>query len=194
MRAKSSAKWREWTKQTWQPTCGLTPALKTNSTSGKRTFYEAKKVETFGLPSYWRNTSQWSTEGSKPAMHHEKLFLWFGTLREILWPMTSTTYLFGLQHADTGVLPYHELLTSICDNCRCVYVCWMRERVHVYTEVLICTQSYNMLLSQVKDFIAIYLTVIPLIPVFRFWTSCLFDWEIFNVIHAWTDVYWVARP
>lgn len=62
----------------------------------------------------------------------------------------------GLQHANTGVLPYHGLLTSICDNCRCVYVCWMRECVHVYTEVLICTQSYNMLLSQVKDFIPIY--------------------------------------
>ncbi len=71
-----------------------------------------------------------------------------------------------------------------------VYTCVGCENVCiVYTEVLICTQSYNMLLSQVKDFIAIYLTVIPLIPVFRFWTSCLFDWEIFNVIHAWTDVY-----
>lgn len=98
-------------------------------------------------PNYWRNTSQWSTEGSEPAMHHEKLFLWFGTLREMLWPMKtqSSTCLFGLQHANIGVLPYHGLLTTICDNCRFIYVFWMRERVHVYTEGLICTQSYNML-------------------------------------------------
>lgn len=37
--------------------------------------------------------------------------------------MQLTTCLFGLQHANIGVLPYHELLTSICDNYRCVYVC-----------------------------------------------------------------------
>jgi len=28
--------------------------------------------------------------------------------------------LFGLQHANIGVLPYYELLTSICDDYKCV--------------------------------------------------------------------------
>lgn len=53
----------------------------------------------------------------------------------------STIRLFGLQFANFAVLPERGLLTSIRDdNCRCVYMCWMQERVHVYTEVLLCTQ------------------------------------------------------
>lgn len=82
-----------------------------------------------------------------------------GKLREMLLTnedAVKTTCLFGLQHA-IGVLPYHELLTSICDNYRCVYMCLnARMCACVIQRCSYVHKSYNMLLSQVKDFIAIY--------------------------------------
>lgn len=60
-------------------------------------------------------------------MHREKLFLCFGkTKRDVMTNEDAVKPLACLDYnmpTAIGVLPYHELLTSICDNYRCVYMC-----------------------------------------------------------------------
>lgn len=55
-------------------------------------------------------------------MHREKLFLCFGKLRDVMTNEDAVKPLAFLDY-NIGVLPYHELLTSICDNYKCVYMC-----------------------------------------------------------------------
>lgn len=100
----------------------------------------------FSLPSYWRNTSQWSTEGSEAAMHHEKLILWFGMLREMLWPMKTLSTTCFWDYSTPTLVCYHTMdcwpaFVIIVDVYTCVgceNVCMCIQRCSYVHKVIIC--------------------------------------------------------